>query len=141
MAEKGFGIVFQYTTDDGTTWLPIASLEDATPPSESKDTIETTNHGSVGGVREFIGGLVDSGEGSLDIQYDPADTGHIELRTRAATAFEAPEKYRFVFADTGATIDEFTAVCTGFTPKSELEGKLMASVSFKASGVITHDAT
>lgn len=141
MSVKGFGIILQYTTDGGTTWTPTGAVEDATPPSISKDTYETTHHGTANGIKTFVGSLVDNGEASIDIQYDMANTGHVELRTRAATAHEEAQDYRFIWGDTGATIDEFAAVCTGFAPQSPIDNKVLATVSFKLSGAVTYDAT
>lgn len=140
MSVKGFGIKLQFTTDSGTTWTDTGAVEDANPPASSKDTYETTHHGTPNGIKEFMGGLVDTGEASIDVQYDMANTGHIELRTRANTAHEAPQDYRFVWGDTGATIDEFSAICTNFAPQSPIDNKVLATISFKLSGAVDYDA-
>lgn len=137
MSEKGFGIIFEYTTDGGTTWVPVGEIEDATPLSISKDTYETTHHGTSNGHKTFEGGLVDFGEASIVVQYDPTDTEHTLLRNRAATAHETAEDYRFTFADTGATVESFSAICTGFEPSTPIDNKITATVSFKASGGAT----
>jgi len=134
MAEKGFGIIFELTTDGGTTWDAVGAVEDATPVSISKDTYETTHHGTTNGHKTFAGGLVEFGEASITIQYNPDDTEHIELRTRAATANESAQQYKFKFADTGATIETFSAICTGFEPATPIDTKITAVVTFKPSG-------
>lgn len=141
MSVKGFGIKLQYTTDSGTTWTDTGGVEDADPAAVSKDTYETTHHGTANGIKTFMGGLVDNGEASIDIQYDMANTTHVELRTRAATAHESPQDYRFIWGDTGATIDEFSAICTGFAPAAPIDNKVLATVSFKLSGAVDYDAT
>lgn len=137
---KGFGIKLQYTTDGGTSWLDVGAVEDANPPGSTKDTYETTHHGTPNGIKTFMGGLVDAGEASIDIQYDVANVGHQELRTRVNTAHEAPQDYRFVWGDTGATIDEFSAIATGFAPQAPIDNKVLATVSFKLSGAVDYDA-
>lgn len=140
MSQKGFGIKLQYTTDSGTTWTDTGAVEDATPPAISKDTYETTHHGTANGIKTFMGGLVDNGEASIDVQYDVSNTTHQALRTRAATAHEAPQDYRFVWADSGAQVDEFSAICTGFAPANPIDDKVTATISFKLSGAVTYDA-
>lgn len=134
MSEKGFGIIFEYDTDGTPTWQAIGEVEDATPSAISKDTYETTHHGTVAGAKTFEGSLVDFGEASIVIQYDPADTHHEVLRTRAATANETAQDYRFTFGDTGATAETFSAVCTGFEPGVPIADKITATVTFKLSG-------
>lgn len=141
MSQKGFGIIFQYTTDGGTSWTPVGAVEDVTPPSISKDTYETTHHGTSNGEKTFEGGLVDNGEASIVIQYDVSNTNHQELRARAKTAHESAKDYRFVWADTGATVDEFSAICTGFEPSNPMDDKVTATVTFKLSGGVTYDAS
>jgi hypothetical protein len=138
MSEKGFGITFEYTVDTGSTWLPVGSIQDATPPAISKDTYETTHHGTPGGHKTFAGSLVDFGEASIVIQYDPDNAAHLALRTRAATANETAQMYQFTYADTGATVESFTAVCTGFESATPIDNKITATITFKLSGASTH---
>lgn len=137
MAEKGFGIIFNYTTDDGSTWTPVGEVADATPLSISKDTYETTHHGTTDGHKTFEGGLVDFGEASVVVNYDPTDAGHALMRTRAATAGETAQLYQFTFADTGETVESFSAICTGFEVGAPIDDKLSATITFKASGGAT----
>ena len=137
MSEKGFGIIFEYTTDGGTTWTPVGEIEDATPISISKDTYETTNHGTTDGHKTFEGGLVELGEASIVVQYDPTGTEHLLLRTRALAAHETAQDYRFTFGDTGATVESFSAICIGFEPATPIDNKITATVTFKPSGGAT----
>ena len=137
MSEKGFGIIFEYTTDGGSNWTPVGEVKDATPANITKDTYETTHHATPDGIKTFKGSLVDYGEATVTIQYDPASAVHAELRTRAATAHEDPQMYRFTYGDTGATVESFSAVCTGFEPTAALAGMIMATLTFKISGEVT----
>lgn len=137
MSVKGFGIQFEYTTDEGTTWVVVGAVEDATPVSISKDTYETTHHATANGHKTFEGGLVEIGEASVVVQYDPTDTTHLELRSRALTAHESPQAYRFTYADTGATVESFSAICTGFESSTPVDNKMTATITFKPSGTPT----
>lgn len=137
MSEKGHGIVFEYTTDGGSTWIPVGEVADATPPSISKDTYETTHHGTTDGHKTFEGSLVDFGEANITVNYDPANAGHVVMRTRAATAHESPQQYQFTYGDTGETVETFSAICIGFEAATPLADKLSATITFKASGGAT----
>lgn len=139
MSVKGFGTKFQFTTDSGTSWTDVGEVINPTPPAPTKETYDVTHHASASGHREFLGGLVDGGEASVEVMFDPQDTGHKELMSRANTAHEAPQQYRVVQSD--STIIEFSAVCTGYTPTVPLEDKLTQSFAFKVSGTIDNDAT
>ena len=133
MAEKGFGITFEYQDDDDA-WITVGAVEDATPLSISKDTIETTHHGTPNAHKTFVGGLVEFGEASIVIQFDPTDSKHLELRNRAKTACESARPYRFTYGDTGETVESFSAICVGFEPSTPLADKITATVTFKPSG-------
>lgn len=137
MSQKGFGIVFEYDADGVPTWTPVGLVEDATPLSITKDTYQTTHHGTTDGHKTFEGGLVDFGEASITVQYDPDDTQHTFLRTRATTAHDSPADYRFTFADTGATVETFSAIVTGFEVNTPIDDKITATITFKASGGAT----
>lgn len=137
MSERGFGIKLEYTTDGGSTWVEVGEVVDGTPLSITKDTYETTHHGTAAGHKTFEGGLVDFGEATLVVNYDPTDVGHALMRTRAATAHESAQQYQFTYGDTGATVETFTAICTGFEPAVPIDDKITATITFKASGGAT----
>lgn len=139
MSEKGFGVVFQYTTDGGTTWTALGDVKDATPPSFSKDVYETTNHGNANGHKTFKGALVEMGDASVQVQYDPADAGHIVMRTRALAAHEEPQDYRFIMGDTNTTVEEFSAILTGFEVVTPIGSEILANLTFKPSGTPTQN--
>lgn len=70
----------QFRRGNGATptevFTTIANVTSISGPERSRDTIEVTSHDSPDQWKEFIGGLKDGGELSLDINYDPAETTH-----------------------------------------------------------------
>lgn len=74
----GFGTQFQRATTltPGTTYETIANVTNIGGPDRSRETIDVTAHDSPGQWMEFIGGLKDGGEISLDINYDPSELTH-----------------------------------------------------------------
>lgn len=74
----GFGTLFQRASGaaPGTTFVTIANVTNISGPERTRETIDVTAHDSPGQWMEFIGGLKDGGEVSLDINYDPGETTH-----------------------------------------------------------------
>jgi predicted secreted protein len=121
----------QFKRGDGEaveTFTAIASVTNIQGPGLSRNTIDVTAHDSPDNHMEFIGGLIDPGEVSLDINYDPAvhDTLVADLED------EDPRNYQVVFPN-GATW-AIKAIMTGFEPGAPIDDKLAATAAFKVSG-------
>ncbi len=86
-ARKTHGAVFRY----GNPLTTVADVTNITPGAPTTEDLDVTSHDS-GGVRQFIRGLTDYGEGSLDLNFDPDLAGHVSIwnasRTGVATAME-----------------------------------------------------
>ena len=52
-----------------TVGTAIAELESISGPSISMDTIDVTTHNSTGGIREFVGGMIDGRITSYNVCY------------------------------------------------------------------------
>tara|TARA_B100000519_G_C14242150_1_gene437848 strand:+ start:153 stop:590 length:438 start_codon:yes stop_codon:yes gene_type:complete len=144
MAQKGYGVVFSISTDGGSTYSAIGDITDLTPPTISKDTIETTSHGT-SGIRTYVGGLVDFGEVSVTVNLDPdvADAGaknHVDFRTLAKTANDNPtlQKFKIEYADGGSSIDTFSGIVTSYEASAPMDGVLSATFTIKVSGEVTY---
>lgn len=131
MAGKdAFGTAFQ-TEDPVTpgTFTDVADVSNITPPGIARDTIEVTSHGSPDGWKEYLGGLKDGGEVTIEVNYDP--TKHDVLAGDLDTG--DPKNYKIVFP---GTLGEwaFTAVLTGFAPEAPVDDKLSAELTYQVSG-------
>jgi predicted secreted protein len=120
--------------------VEISDVMSVTPPSPTVETIDTTTHSSAGAVREFIAGLIDTGEGSIRINYMAGSSGDILLSAAVLSRAVKPWKIN-VPAATGSW--DFTGNCvvTGYE-KDEvvIDDKMTAILTFKASGLITEAA-
>lgn len=153
MAEKSHGIKFYWSTDGGTTEYNVAELVDITVPSITKDTIEITNHAS-GGIREYMGGLVDFGEVSVTVNYNyedgdagtaATDSNHRGLRALTEVAFDktTDREFKIEFpdgADTNTTLETqtFTGIVTGFEMETPIDDVVKATFTIKVSGSVTY---
>lgn len=118
----------------GTT---VAGVTNIGGPGLTLETIDVTNHSSASAWREFVGGLKDGGEISVDIVFDPVDATHRNasggllflLTTRASGSFS------ITFPQ--ATVWSFTAFVTSFEPSGAVADGLTASVTLKITGAPT----
>jgi predicted secreted protein len=137
MADKyaAFGAKLQYETAVPTVFADIAGIRDMSGPGVSGDVVDVTTHDSPSAFREFLKTVIDPGEVSFDIVYDPEDAagqGALEDESVARTF----KTYRVVYNTTGAKTWEFNACVTQLEPNQPVEGEISASVSLKLSGVI-----
>ncbi len=113
----------------------IAQVVSIGGPSLSLDPIDVTNHSSLDGWKEFVGGLLDGGEISLEINYDPVNATH---NATAGLIKDMEDRtvrnFQLVFSDTAGTTWTVPALVTGFEPGAPVDGKLSASVTLKVSG-------
>lgn len=111
----------------GENFEPIANVTALEPPGITRETLDVTAHDSPNGYMEFLGGLKDPGEVSLDVNYDPGK--HDEL----IEDFEEddPVKYEIAFPD--GSVWTFGAILTGFEPEAPYDDKLTASLTLKVT--------
>ena len=131
----GFGTQFQRATTltPGTTYETIANVTNVSGPGRKRETIDVTSHDSPGGWMEFIGGLKDGGEISLDINYDPAEDTH-DLDADFDDA--SPRNYRVVILPD--TDDEHTwqikGVMTELSDEFPYDDKMARTMTIKVTG-------
>lgn len=138
----GFGTIFQRAggAAPGTTYADIANVTNISGPDRKRETIDVTAHDSPDQWMEFIGGLKDGGEVSLDINYDPAETSH---SLDADFDDAVPRNYRIVILPD--TIDEYTWQISGIMTECgdefPYDDKMARTVTIKVSGKPVLSAT
>jgi predicted secreted protein len=129
-ARIGYGTLFKI--GNGATpevFTTVGEVTSITPPGMSRDAIDATHEESPDGWREFIGGLKDGGEVSLELNYVPGSATTILLNAEIEAA---PGNKQIVFP--GGEIFSFRALCTNFEPEAPLDDKMVASATYKVSG-------
>lgn len=121
-----FGTILQHAAS------AIAQVEAISGPSLSLDTEDVTSHDSPNGWEELVATILRSGEVGLDLYFDPALVGHVDLIE--AMVGRAAEEFTLVFPDTAATQWTFNAFVVGFEPDAPHDGALAASASLKITG-------
>jgi predicted secreted protein len=111
------------------TFATIGSVTSVKGPEIERETYDVTAHDSVDGWREFVGGLKDAGEVSIEINYDP------RVHDSLVLDFEdtRPRNYKMVFPGTLGSWD-LKMIQTGFSQEAPVDDKLSAELKFKVSG-------
>lgn len=132
--QAAFGTQFQI--DNGGTYTTVAYVRDISGPSFSMDTVETSNHGSTSGWRTFVPGLIDGGEVSLDLLFDPSTATQMNSTGLLSELIgRTVEGFKIIWPD--AATFTFDGLVTAFEPGAPFEDALTGSVTVKVTGAIT----
>lgn len=110
----------------------IAQVRDITGPGLSLDTLDVTTHDSADAWREFVGGLKDGGEVSMELVYDPDSVTQTALRVDLDA--RVVRNFKLIFPDATSTTWSFAATVTQLEPSAPVEDELTASVTLKVTG-------
>lgn len=127
----GFGVLLERSDMAPTTpvFTAIAGITNLGGPELERETYDVTAHDSPDAWREFVGGLKDGGEVSLDINYNPA----VHDVLVADFGDDTPRDYRITWPQVLAEWD-IKAVMTGFNPEAPHDDKMSAEITLKVTG-------
>lgn len=132
----GFGAKLKRGGPAGTA---VANVTNISGPGLTRDVLDATTHDSSGAYREFIGGLRDGGEITLEINYSPAEATHKNAAGGLLSDYNSGSgtTYALVWPDAATTTWTFPAIVTGFETKAPMDDMLTADVKFKVTGAPT----
>jgi hypothetical protein len=129
----GLGTILQQSV--ASTFTTVAQRVSITGPGSEMGTAETTTLDST--AKTYRPTILDNGEISGSLFYDPQDTTHLALYALLQAVPPAAAAFKLKFTDAGATVFSFTAILTKFeTNGIEVEGNLGADYTLKVSGVV-----
>ncbi|MEV2236703.1 phage tail tube protein [Micromonospora sp. NPDC049891] len=134
----------QFKRGDGglpsETFTTIANVTSISGPNRTRETIDVTAHDSEDGWMEFIGGLKDGGEVSLELNYDPSEDTH-----DLDDDFDDTEPRNYQIVILPDTEDEHTwsiaGILTEVGDEFPYDDKMGRSITIKVSGKPTLAAT
>jgi hypothetical protein len=110
----------------------IAQIASITPPQAEREIVEVDELNPPGEVRKKLAGLIDAGEVSVVLNFDPSVQGHLDLEEdfKAGEAkqyrIELPNSYGWTFA----------AICTAYRPQEIRSSEVVqAEVTLALTGV------
>lgn len=109
-------------------------------PSGQANAIDVTHLGST--AKEFMMGLRDEGEVTLDINFVPGDAGQIRLRTDRINRSlkKCVIKLNDSTTDAATTKLTFDAYCLGLTAQGSVDNALKGTVTVKINGGVTYSS-
>jgi predicted secreted protein len=110
----------------------VAELTSISGPNETMDTIDVTSHDSPDAYREFIAGIRDGGEISIEGNFIKTDTtGQIALHND----FQAGTKRAWIIKfPGGSTQISGNGFITAFSPSFPFEDKIGFTATIKVTG-------
>ena len=132
----GFGVELEFDLAGGTSWTTLGQVRNVGGPALSRDSVESTHHASPSYWREFLKGLKDGGEVSLEVVYDPADSSHNDANGILGDFSDDTTipAWRLTFPDSGSTSWTFDGFLTGFEPDIPFDDLMMTAVTIKVTG-------
>lgn len=121
----------------------IANLTGISGPNLSADTIDVTTHDSADGFREFIGGLKDGGEISLEGNFTDAAAANVLITLFSSGEVTSGATLTVPSTDTsGTAILTFDGIVTGYEIDAPHDDKITFSATIKVTGkpVLTEGA-
>lgn len=100
---------------------PIAQVSSITPPGPTRDTVEVDDLNPADEVKKKLLGLIDVGEATLTLNFDPANLGHSALEAALYSGALQTCKIKY---PTGSGYT-FSGYVTGFAPQEITAGDVM----------------
>jgi len=104
-----------------------AEVTSITPFGYTREAIDATHMQSPDSFKEYIAGLMDAGEVSIEMSFVPSSSDPL-----VAALVAGAQNYQILFPSV-ATFT-FRAICTSYSPTAPVDGKMTASAAFKISG-------
>jgi hypothetical protein len=138
-ARTGFGTRIQMGDGGGTeVFTDIAEVTNVTTPSFTRDTADATHHLSPGGVREFIGTLIDPGEVTVDMNWIPGDPTQDQTTGMLKAALDGiARNFRLIIPASPTVTWNFRGVVTAFSGTTPLDDRMTASATIRVTGLPT----
>lgn len=128
------GYNVDFSIYNGSSYVQVAEVMNITWPGYKRDAIDVTFMDSASYMREFIAGLIDAGEVTVEMNWVPSAS---DVILAALTAGVGQFKLQY----NNAANVVFKAIVTAWSPQSPLGDKLTASATFKITGVPTWAAS
>ena len=135
-AVLGKGTLFERGNADGPpeTFTTLHEVIAFTPPDEQADDIEVTHFESPNNTKEYIRGLIEAGEASFSVNYNPsAYADHNQIIADKAAGDS--HTFRFVLPDSGETWT-FTAYVKGLSLSTDPNEAQTLEVTLKVAGSV-----
>lgn len=135
----GYGTRFlMAATAAAAALTKLAEVTSVTFPNEQVAEVEVTNYDSPNRTREYIPGLNDAGDITVEINWIPGNP--TDELIAAAKADGKVRTMRIVTPpDDTSQMYTFPGFIRGFEPAAPMDGKMTASVTIRVAGAIVRE--
>lgn len=134
-----FGLGTQLQSGDAQVpenFSTVAEVRSISGPTLTTDILDVTNHESQGGVREFKGGLIDPGELTFDLAFQPGEPTHgNKAGLQRDQLAKTTRNYHLVWPPGIGFTWAFVGIITGLPLTFPIDEVITASVTIKITGL------
>lgn len=130
MTDVTIGYNSTYEIYSGGNFVAVGEVTVITPGEATTDRVEATHMQSPGRRREYIAGMIDSGEASFEINWVPGNSTDTLIRGLLSSG--AVVEHRITFPN-GVTVT-YDAAITGFTKALPIDDRMTATITVAVSG-------
>jgi predicted secreted protein len=136
-ARIGYGATYEIWDASLTTpaFVALEEVISITPGEAETDRVEVTHMQSPGRRREYVSGMIDSGEASVEINWLPGSA--TDLLIRGLLTSGATVEHRITLpanADGDRVTLTYDAQITGYSKSIPMDDRLTATVTIAVSG-------
>lgn len=127
----GYGSVLTVNTTVGAE-VNIAQIRNISGPGVSGNDVDTTTMDSSSNYRTFVSGLLDPGEVTFSLVYDPTAASHTRLARYMGSRYTAT--WKVMETSSGGTLTTFTGHVKGMGREVPMDDVITCDVTIKVSG-------
>lgn len=134
-AAIGYGSIYEIADETGLIWTELGEVFSITPPEATADRIDVTHMQSPQRRREYIAGLIDTGEAEVQMNWVPGKPTDILLRGLLNSG--EIRKHRITLPTRDRVT--FNGAVIGFTRAVPVDDRMTATANVAPSGGETWD--
>jgi len=138
-AQIGYGAELWLDNASGTL-TELGEITSISLPNPQQATVEATHFKSPNRRREYIAGLIEDGEGTFEMNYDPGSA--TDTLIRAALSDGVTRDYKIVLPDGASDTWEVSGQCvvTGYERNVPIDDRMTATLTVRFTGDSTEAA-
>ncbi|MFG6080979.1 phage tail tube protein [Paracoccus litorisediminis] len=133
----GYGTTVRIGRGATPTWTPLALLGDIEMPDEQADEVDVTHMQSPGRRKQFIAGLLDSGELSIPMNYIPGSASDTLCKAIKTSGEQVLVEITLPVPSGETAVPEvFSGFLKGYARTAPINDKMAATATFRLSEAV-----
>lgn len=132
-ASIGYGTKYEIFDPTAEEFVEVAEVFNVTPGEATADRIDATHYQSPDRRREYISGLIDSGEASIELNWVPGSDTDVLLRDLFTSG--AKVEHRVTFPNDVTLTYEASII--GYSKAIPVDDRMTATITVAVSGAET----